>query len=1677
MKRKYLILTLLATLTILLPLFHALETHAYAGAKMYADPSVKLAGINETYTFDVRLQNASRVTTIAFSLSFDPTKVNITKIEIGDALPGGHLFIGDWNSAAGTITDITTMVLGTHYDVYDSVVVTITVETRNPAKSVLIDIWDMACWTWDLDDLLSGDCLYDHTVSIIPSMKVGVLAPMTWNQGQGMLEGAEIARDEINSGTGISGFPVELVFADTLRGGLYPNSSSGIAAATELVNAGCSFVVGGYWSDSVLGAREVLMDNKTVFAVTGVPDDTLMDAVRTNYARYKYLFRVAPTNLTTQAQVLLNFSRSTFAANPVKIAVIAENIAMWDSLYNNLTNATIYTRPDVLGPLANVTYCTRVPLPTKTAYNFTNILLNINASGAQYVIDLFASETSINFIKQWRELAIKVMPVGISMESQNPEFWYETQEKCDGETIIADCGSRTPLSRQSLEFYDETVRRYGRPPISTAYGAYDAIFTVKEAIERAGSINSDAIVSELEKTDRVSTRGRFMFTANHDVFCNEIGANWTNSFVRPLVSQWRPDPLYGGRREVVFPKYGKAAVFARKWSTPIWINPIADDDLNPNGQIDIYDAIAFASNYGKKAGDAGWNLECDFDGNGIIDIADASRLEGDFGKNSSSRMSEKAFEADSHGSGIAEVDSNTLIYLTPPTINGTEVGLGHSVTVDINIGDAIDVCGWQVSLTFNASLLECTQVTISDEFLQNAGGDQRTHSGSVNNSAGEIRGYGADFLGPYRASGSGRLMYVTFMVKDLGTSDIHLCDVMAMDYWGSRSWWDMVPFQIVDTYTLTQYASWKVLVTTNSTGESTMNEVIDDDPVNFMVGSGLYDHAFNRTAEMLHFNATGPCPGHLNATIPKTLILVDYSDQLLPVVDNIPLRTNERTITENSTHYFVYFDYAEQPHSVQIQRRPPVYNVDVNSYYATIQSAINSNTTLEGHTVMMFAGTCNESVLINKSISLIGEHSTNTTIDGKGTGTVVKITANDVNLSSFTIRNSKNLQSGILIQGSNGSRIDHNTVTNCTYGILVNCSSNIVLNNNNMSGNRYNFGLYGETDAQFDNTIDSNNKADGKSILYIKDASDAIYNASADAATLYLVNCNNITVKDITLSKNIHGIYLRKTTATNIQNITSQNNTIGICLDNSSNNIIFHNSFIWNNVHATAKESYGNAWNDTYPSGGNYWSDYEETDYYHGPNQDLINNDGILDQPYVIDPNNCDNYPLISPLEPPVYNTRTNLGYSKIQDAINAAKTSSGHRVIVRAGTYADAITISKSLTLIGIHGYTIINATGTSAVTITANNVLFRDFTIDKSTPSSDKAILVNNANGTTIRDNIIAEHNYSVYLSHAYNCYIGGNVIASQLIDGVHLEYSSYNTISRNDLTGNVNGITLTSSDNNDICRNNVTGSTTCGINLISSSSNLIYHNNFINTLNAAVVSSSINNKWDNGYPSGGNHWSNQVGADEKKGPGQNETGSDGINDVPYTVYPGGNIDHYPLNQTRGPFHNINVASCTPSKTSIGQGYFLNVTVTVLNEGDDVEMFDLTISTPARTKRIAVAAEDTATIVFTWNTTGVPMNTYTTGADATSVPNEYNVSDNHLMFNGFINVTIVGDMGNVGDNIFKVGPYDFALLSKAFGSTPWHPGMGGNPWNPNCDVNCDNIVGSADFALLAANFGKHYP
>lgn len=167
-------------------------------------------------------------------------------------------------------------------------------------------------------------------------------------------------------------------------------------------------------------------------------------------------------------------------------------------------------------------------------------------------------------------------------------------------------------------------------------------------------------------------------------------------------------------------------------------------------------------------------------------------------------------------------------------------------------------------------------------------------------------------------------------------------------------------------------------------------------------------------------------------------------------------------------------------------------------------------------------------------------------------------------------------------------------------------------------------------------------------------------------------------------------------------------------------------------------------------------------------------------------------------------------------------------------------------------------------------------------------------------ISKNVISNNGAGIWLKgESSNNTIRENVIKNNTCvvgNGIGLSGVSSNYIYKNTIVNNNYGIWIKlSSSNNVISENNIISNYIYNIWFRESSNNKVYHNNFISETCQAFLESSIN-IWDNGYPSGGNYWSNYTGMDVKWGMEQNEQGSDGIGDTVQHVDEN-NVDRYPL------------------------------------------------------------------------------------------------------------------------------------------------------------------------------------
>ena len=209
----------------------------------------------------------------------------------------------------------------------------------------------------------------------------------------------------------------------------------------------------------------------------------------------------------------------------------------------------------------------------------------------------------------------------------------------------------------------------------------------------------------------------------------------------------------------------------------------------------------------------------------------------------------------------------------------------------------------------------------------------------------------------------------------------------------------------------------------------------------------------------------------------------------------------------------------------------------------------------------------------------------------------------------------------------------------------------------------------------------------------------------------------------------------------------------------------------------------------------------------------------------------------------------------------------------------------------------------------------------------------------GSNITSNTISWiDNIGIYLEDDNDIAVVDNDFLWNTQSAVYTSWSDQVVISNNDFFGNGIGVSLTSSSNVTILENNFTSSNFFGVSFSSSKDVSVYHNNFINNANQASDDMGAENEWDDGYPSGGNYWSDYTGFDMYSGPNQDQLGSDGIGDTPHVI-DFDSADMYPLTS---PFPSLAPMPPFPLSAILTGKGFENVTLTWELSPDDGQQLD---------------------------------------------------------------------------------------------------------------------------------------
>lgn len=615
----------------------------------------------------------------------------------------------------------------------------------------------------------------------------------------------------------------------------------------------------------------------------------------------------------------------------------------------------------------------------------------------------------------------------------------------------------------------------------------------------------------------------------------------------------------------------------------------------------------------------------------------------------------------------------------------------------------------------------------------------------------------------------------------------------------------------------------------------------------------------------------------------------------------------------------------------------PVHNVDTGKDYATIQAAIDDSNTNDGHTILVDSGIYYENVQLWKSLKLIGEDPYTTVIDGNGK-TVLNMQGHlypleDVTVSGFTMRNGS---FGMLVSHILGkANITNNIVNDNIVGISATIfGENIFFRKNSLLNNIYGFDVRGVVDVDTTNTIN------GKPIYFFVNQNNILVDPTTfpDVGYIALIKCANITVKDLTLSSNGQGILLKDDQNITLLHNKILNNLYGIDADTLSrslfvDNIISHNGlgmFLFNSrFNNLIQNRFENNTFLNVPSKEllprlteGYYGDSGATSFFWASNNTMIGNTIA---------NNDEGIDLVSSGDNTLRNNTLtnntlNFGvrgfrrFSYFENDIDSSNTVNGKSIIYWVNQRGQQVPLDA--------GYVAL---------INCTYITIKNLNLSK----NRQGVLVVSSNNSIIDGNKISEVAYGILIQDSYK-QIPGPVYPSvndTLSDnevtacgtGILIRSGWNHVVSFNNLSHNLAGIIMKgTSSMSMILGNTVTNSTWQGYGnwpheswayeiayyygctgiIVEGHSNLIrentvayndigmtvglitlrgnneiYHNNFIRNTGCQLQIGS-RNTWDNGYPSGGNYWSDYTGVDLYHGPYQNQTGSDRIGDTPYLL-----------------------------------------------------------------------------------------------------------------------------------------------------------------------------------------------
>ena len=359
--------------------------------------------------------------------------------------------------------------------------------------------------------------------------------------------GVTLAVEEINAAGGVSvagakrPFKIEVIDTRDLEPGV-PVSEALLAVEKLILDKKADFIIGGpVRSEAALAAMPLLSKYKKVsILTTGVLTPKYNALVAEQYDKFKYCFRIHGEAKNLVGEIFANFTELKDKYGFNNLFIIAQDVSHARGAANIIKAIAEKKGWNVTG----------LEIYPTGATDFSMGLLKAKESKTEIINIWMDMPESAILLKQWYDMKIPALPFGSTLAAaEQPGFWKATDGK--GEYTLCNVvnagNAPSNATPWTMKFYDAYTKRWGIEPegLGTS-SSYMAVYVLKDAIERAGSLDSDKVVTALEKTDIMGVYGRLRFDPKgHQV----IPATDPKEGAVGSILQWQD-----GKRVVVYPK-------------------------------------------------------------------------------------------------------------------------------------------------------------------------------------------------------------------------------------------------------------------------------------------------------------------------------------------------------------------------------------------------------------------------------------------------------------------------------------------------------------------------------------------------------------------------------------------------------------------------------------------------------------------------------------------------------------------------------------------------------------------------------------------------------------------------------------------------------------------------------------------------------------------------------------------------------------------------------------------------------------------------------------------------------------------------------------------------------------------------------------------------------------------